>query len=273
MNNLVVRLITGGIFVSLILSSIFIDVNFVFGVFSLFAVLGIIEFYKLFQPNEFIEINWRTSSFFAVFIFGLISCSLMGYLNLIGVLISIPAIFGFILSELWRKKKHPILNTAVNILGLVYVVLPFLIIVFIGTSKNADFPLLAGMFILIWVNDSFAYVVGRILGKHKLIERISPNKTWEGTIGGIAFTILAGVLISYFNPNESILFWVGSAVLLAPSAILGDLVESMFKRNLNIKDSGTILPGHGGILDRFDATIFGAPIFLFWIYFYTWFLS
>ena len=115
------------------------------------------------------------------------------------------------------------------------------------------------MFLLIWTNDTFAYLSGRVFGKTKLIERISPNKTWEGTIGGIIFTLIVGFCLGLQNGGLNMDFWFISAIIIAPSAIVGDLIESLFKRNLNIKDSGTILPGHGGILDRLDSIIFVIP--------------
>jgi phosphatidate cytidylyltransferase len=126
------------------------------------------------------------------------------------------------------------------------------------------------MFLLIWTNDTFAYFSGRAFGKRKLFERISPKKTWEGTIGGILFTLLLGFIIgAYINKGE-VLFWMVSALIIAPGAIFGDLLESLFKRSLNIKDSGKILPGHGGVLDRFDAALFTIPFFYCWsiIYLY-----
>ncbi len=126
-------------------------------------------------------------------------------------------------------------------------------------------PKVGAMFLLIWSNDTFAYLIGRMIGKTKLFERISPKKTWEGTLGGIFMTVLVGFLIGEFLPtNEPLWFWLGAAIIIAPCAILGDLYESMFKRSLKIKDSGSILPGHGGILDRFDAVFFSVPFFMAW---------
>jgi phosphatidate cytidylyltransferase len=123
--------------------------------------------------------------------------------------------------------------------------------------------------LLIVCNDIFAYLVGYFFGSHQLIA-LSPKKTWEGTIGGLFFTVLLGFIIgAYINQGE-ILFWVISAIIIAPCAIFGDLLESLFKRSLGIKDSGTILPGHGGVLDRFDAALFAIPFFYCWsiIYLY-----
>jgi len=269
MSNLVVRLITGSLFVALITASLFDDTA-TYAVFSGFLVLGVIEFFQLFRENELININWKLSSFFLSLIYGLLSAVIMGFIDGDTLVFCIPIIIGFLLIELWRKKKQPLFNTAINAFGLIYLLIPFLVILIITRKDTNEFPLLLGMFILIWMNDSFAYATGRLLGKRKLIERISPNKTWEGTIGGILFSLLAGFIIGqYLDSYHGIVFWMGAAAIISPSCVVGDLLESLIKRNLNIKDSGTILPGHGGILDRFDATLVSAPMFLAWIIIFT----
>ena len=118
------------------------------------------------------------------------------------------------------------------------------------------------IFILIWCNDTFAYLTGRLLGKHKLFERISPKKTWEGFIGGLLFAVLAGVLLAYFL-EWSYIKMITYGIVVGAIGTAGDLVESMLKRNVGVKDSGNILPGHGGILDRFDAVLFVVPVVFF----------
>src|SRR5690606_21284815 len=122
--------------------------------------------------------------------------------------------------------------------------------------------LVLGFFILIWCNDTFAYICGKLLGKHKLFPSISPKKTIEGFVGGVLFAIIAGVLINSYFIEVSYLFWVLVAILVASFGTVGDLVESKFKRQAEIKDSGKIIPGHGGILDRLDSFIFVAPFLL-----------
>ena len=116
------------------------------------------------------------------------------------------------------------------------------------------------VFILIWANDSFAYLVGRKFGKTKLFERISPKKTWEGSIGGVFFGLLLGYLNSQIFDGLDTPTWMAIAVIVVIFGSLGDLVESLFKRSLGIKDSGKILPGHGGVLDRFDGIFISAPM-------------
>lgn len=277
MSNIIVRTLTGAVFISLVLFPLFWMTEVAAGVFSLFMILGIIEFYKLFNNSESIEVSWKLGLVGALLLFGISVSIIFGALPWLFAILIIPIMFGIILLELWRKKKNPLLNSAVMVFGWIYVVLPFFLMVQLNNHDNyvryftgEVFPVLAGMFILIWMNDTFAYLSGRFFGKTKLIERISPNKTWEGTIGGILFTIAAGVAIGFLFAPDHKLFWIVSAIIIAPCAALGDLLESLFKRNMGVKDSGNILPGHGGILDRFDATLFTVPFFMTWTYFYTY---
>jgi phosphatidate cytidylyltransferase len=185
----------------------------------------------------------------------------------------LPLFFIFLVSELWRNKPEPIYNISAGLLGLAYILVPFILILFLVTISTRSNLLLIGMFLLIWTNDTFAYLSGRLLGRTKLFERISPKKTWEGTFGGIVFTFLTAFLLGWRNDQQDMLFWIVSACLIVPAAITGDLLESLFKRNLAIKDSGSILPGHGGMLDRFDATLFALPFFFCWVAVYPFFFK
>jgi phosphatidate cytidylyltransferase len=154
-----------------------------------------------------------------------------------------------------------------------YIILPFIFITKISFGVVDYNPkIIIGLFILIWTNDTFAYIVGKTIGKHKLFERISPKKTIEGFIGGIIFAVFAGYLISKYYirattqfSDKSILIWTIIAVIVGVIGTIGDLIESKFKRIAGVKDSGKIMPGHGGILDRLDSVIFVAPfVFLFY---------
>ncbi|MCR9173680.1 MAG: phosphatidate cytidylyltransferase [bacterium] len=275
MNNLVVRSITGALFVAVILGSILLDDLYATVVFGAFMVLGLVEFNKLFSSHRTIEINWQLGASVGLIIYVIAVLSLYRRVPVAAFTLIVPVILIMMLTELWRGKKNPILNSTIQIAGIFYIVLPFFLI----TEMNFDdhnfndvrptdgffMPKVGGMFMLIWSNDTFAYLTGRLIGRTKLFERISPKKTWEGTLGGVVMTILVGFLIgTYFDTNESLGFWIGAALIIAPCAILGDLYESMFKRSLKIKDSGSILPGHGGILDRFDAVFFSVPFFMAW---------
>ena len=160
-------------------------------------------------------------------------------------------------------------NIAITFLGIIYVSVPFSLMNFIVFQDvnvyNPD--LFLSLFIFIWVNDSGAYIAGTAFGKHRLFERISPKKSWEGFIGGLLSTVLAAYILSVtFVSEYSFAFMTIIAVIIVVTGTLGDLVESLFKRNLGVKDSGKVIPGHGGLLDRFDSIILAAPIVFFVFY-------
>jgi phosphatidate cytidylyltransferase len=233
-------------------------------------VVGLIEFYRLFKNHEIANVSTEIGIFIGLFIFTLLVGVSMKLLPIISITFIFPLFFTLILNELWKKHTHPIVNISILFFGIVYLVIPFYLTIDLNL-RNTDFmPPVVGMFILIWTNDSFAYLSGRAFGRNKLFPRISPGKTWEGTIGGVLVTLLAGFIIGSFVNKGQELFWIISAAIIAPCAIYGDLLESLFKRSLNIKDSGALLPGHGGVLDRFDAALFAIPFFYCWSMIYNY---
>jgi len=262
MNKILLRSLTGAVFISIILIPIFFSDRFLAVVLGFFMVIGLIEFYKLFKRGNSANVSWETSLYYGVFTYGVSSLVLFDVLPNEALVILIPMLFSLFLIELWREKKNPLINLSVFVFGIIYVTVPFILMVHITVMDNNTFPLLAGMFILTWVNDTFAYLSGLIAGKTKLFERISPKKTSEGTIGGAVFTIIAAIIIGYVFDNDHLIFWILASLIIIPCAILGDLMESLFKRSMNVKDTGNIMPGHGGILDRFDGTFFVVPFFL-----------
>ena len=133
-------------------------------------------------------------------------------------------------------------------------------------KPESSYELLLGYFIILWIYDSAAYLLGSRFGKHKLVSGISPNKSWEGLLGGFIFGLAASIGVSYFFNIYSLKDWFIIALILIITGTLGDLFESVIKRNLGVKDTGNILPGHGGILDRFDAVLFSAPFVYFYVY-------
>lgn len=227
----------------------------------------------------FSESKYDPDSFF-IPVFGLILYmasipafeALKHTLNFNDIVILMAIIAGsFILisiNELRRKSSQPILNIAVGIAGLAYIV-PAMILINgfqVLTHDHQIYPLL-GIFIMIWCADTFAYLVGRKFGKTKMVEKISPNKSWEGFVAGVIFSVAAGIIIAYFVEDQPYLAYGALGLVVAIFGTLGDLVESMIKRSLGLKDSGTILPGHGGLLDRFDSILFAIPAgFFFWIF-------
>ena len=270
MSNLVVRALTGAVFVFVVIGSLYWGEYTTLGMIAVFMTLGLWEFYNLFK-NSSTPPQRELGMFVGLSIFTILSLYAFKVQIAAPLLLLIfPLVFLSFLPELSRKKELPIPNIAITVFGWIYVVLPFFLILVMRMDLNlnwAPWLTVVGMFILIWSNDTFAYLTGRFIGKTKMFERISPKKTWEGTIGGVVFSVLSGGLIAYFS-DSSYLFWMVGAAIVAPASTLGDLVESMMKRSLGIKDSGNILPGHGGILDRFDATLFAAPLFFAWNYFY-----
>lgn len=270
MSNLALRIITGSILGILILGSVLAGPWIQGIVFSAFMIVGLLEFYRMCDRLSFIHVSKEMGVFIGIFIYVLLLGMSIELLPIISITVVFPLFFSLILVELWKKHPQPLLNIAVLVLGIIYVVIPFYLSIDLNLRNNQYLPNVAGMLLLIWTNDTMAYFVGKKWGKHKLFERISPKKTWEGTLGGIVFTLLFGVIIGTYINQGLTLFWVVSAVIIGPCAIFGDLLESLFKRSLEIKDSGSILPGHGGVLDRFDAALFSIPFFYCWymLYFY-----
>lgn len=176
-------------------------------------------------------------------------------------------IVAFVFQLLASKSKTAITDISVTIAGALYLAVPFIALLILGiipsfhpVGFNWLIPL--SIFILTWANDTGAYLSGRTFGKHKLFERISPNKTWEGSIGGGVITLVISLVLHRYFGNFSAPVWMGIALLVSLFANVGDLMESAFKRNAKVKDSGKIMPGHGGILDRFDAILMTAPVVL-----------
>lgn len=150
------------------------------------------------------------------------------------------------------------------LLGVAWIFGGFLFLAILYPAENAVI-FLTSFFGLIWVNDILAFVCGKLMGKHKIAPQVSPGKTWEGTLGGMTFTMIFALLIPYWNDALTWMEWMGAAGLISLSSLAGDLFESKVKRNYGVKDSGKLIPGHGGILDRFDSAIFAAPVFLFYL--------
>lgn len=170
--------------------------------------------------------------------------------------------------ELYRRGENPAANVGVTLLGICYVALPLTLmayIPFVGRYAWNPWTMLFFVFI-IWANDVFAYLVGMAFGRHRLFERLSPKKSWEGFFGGVAGALVMGYVASRCM-GEAWWVWIGLALVTAVTGVLGDLVESMFKRAAGVKDSGTIIPGHGGILDRFDAMLLAAPFVVVYLWF------
>ena len=275
MNNFMMRTITGLAMVFILLFSLSYTYWLFAGIFLAVVILGLWEFYTIFS-SEYANPQK---------IYGILAGSLL-YLALVSSnrIEIIPAFRGyglpsalslviFFLSfiiEIYRKQRYPLINVATTMAGIFYIALPLGLMNALNSPSSVHFhgfpALLLGYFILTWFYDTGAYLYGRPFGKHSFFERISPKKTWEGTIAGCFVAVLTAIGFGFLVPEILIADWLSLAVLIIIFGNFGDLAESLFKRSLNIKDSGNILPGHGGILDRFDTIFMSAPfVFLYCI--------
>lgn len=182
------------------------------------------------------------------------------------VMLLVPLMF---ICELYRKSPTPIANIGSTLTGVIYVALPMSLLLFIplmlSRGEWQPWSIIFYIFI-IWANDVCAYLFGITMGKHRLFERISPKKSWEGFIGGLLGAMAMGYVAATFLDGDFVV-WIGMALIAAVTGVFGDLVESLFKRSVDMKDSGNIIPGHGGWLDRFDALILSAPFVFIYLMF------
>lgn len=262
MSNLATRTLTGVVFAFLIVAVIVLDRQLFALLFLLVTMAGLWEFYSLversgIQPNKYAGL--LAGSFLYVSN-ALTAMQVSGQALLMG---NLAVVFLIILLELYRKKPHPFTNIAFTFFGIVYVALPFALLLYF--PNPAFLPgvyhhqVLLGYFFLVWVNETGAYLVGSTMGRHGLFPRISPKKSWEGAVGGAILTLLCGYVISLYFTQLAFADWLAIALIVVVFGSYGDLFESMFKRSVQAKDSGTLLPGHGGVLDRFDGVIMSAP--------------
>ena len=277
MNNFIVRTITGVIFVAAIVAS-FLRPETMVLLFSIVTGLTVWEFTGLVNERENVTVNRFICTVAGVYFFFAMTyfCSDL-YGGAAKSVVFIPylvTIIYLMIAELYLKQADPIQDWAYTMLSQMYIALPFSllnVLAFTATTNgvvtfNTLLPL--SIFIFLWMNDSGAYCVGSLLGRHKLFPRISPGKSWEGSIGGAVFVLLAAYAISYFLDGRMLnsLEWLGLGLVVVIFGTWGDLVESLFKRTLGIKDSGNILPGHGGMLDRFDSSLMAIPAAVVYLY-------
>jgi len=260
-NNFFQRLITGVLYVAITVAAIILHPATAAVLFAIGAFLSQREFLQTFIGKSKPHIALSLLS--GLFIYVMISLHALSWISSqwLGFLF-LPIIIIF-LAELYRNQESPFQNIGTTLLSFVYVVAPFALLNYIyhygeDLSQNTYQYLLA-FFILVWVNDTLAYITGLLLGRNKLFPRISPKKTWEGFLGGFLFSLAAGYGLFAVFKSSSVDTWLGYAAIVAIFATFGDLVESMLKRDFEVKDSGNMLPGHGGMLDRFDGVLLASP--------------
>lgn len=276
MSNFWQRTLTGIVFVFAVIGSLLFDDIVFAGVFAVFTVVGMWEFYAMSARKNI----------FALAVPGIMAGILIFFITLIHNAHLIAGfdpwkyyafvflcILIFFITELFRKSEKLVENISVCITGILYVAVPFSILIslpvlFKDEKNSSGQIILIAFFLLMWMYDIFAYLIGMWLGKHKLFERISPKKSWEGFAGGVIFCILSSVALSYYFNVLTMIQWIIMAILIVVFGTFGDLVESMFKRWAGVKDSGKIFPGHGGVLDRFDAVLLAIPFVYFYLKFF-----
>ena len=270
MKNLRVRTLSGAVLAAVVLGAV-IWSQWSFGLLLMaLLVVGMSEFYTLAEkqgshPQRIVGLVAGAVLFALNFAFVSDDIEILGSARqafacgLAFLLLSLPAMF---ICELYRRQGNPAADIGTTLMGVVYVALPFSVMCYIpmiGSDVWNPWVMLFYIFI-IWCNDVFAYLVGMSVGRHRLFERLSPKKSWEGFFGGVAGAVVMGLDGGYVA-------WAGLALVAAVSGVLGDLVESMFKRAADVKDSGALIPGHGGVLDRFDAMLLSAPfVFVYMLF-------
>jgi phosphatidate cytidylyltransferase len=275
-SNLLQRTITGVLFVIVLVGCILYS-PLSFGIlFTLITGLSVYEFAHLVNRSGRVTINPLTAALSGAYLFvAMMMMQADGGYNFKLLIPYLAVVLYLIIAELYLKRENPIGNWACTLLSQLYVALPFALlttvvyhcpadtlpfkIVYLESSYIYRPAIPLSIFVFIWLNDTGAYCVGSLLGKHRLFERISPKKSWEGSIGGGVVAILSSLIFARFEPFMSTWQWAGLALVVVVFGTWGDLVESLFKRQLGIKDSGHILPGHGGMLDRFDSALLAIP--------------
>ena len=278
LTNMIVRAFTGVLFVTIMVTCFFHPIAMVF-LFALITCLSLWEYSGLVNNIEDVTINRFISTVAGVYLFLAISAVNSGFVQTNAVFMPyLLTIIYLFVSELYTKNKNAVHDLSYTMLGQMYVALPLSMINVLAfrtaTDGNIHFYYLLplSVFIFLWTSDTGAYCVGSLFGKHKLFPRISPAKSWEGSIGGGVLVLVAAFLVSLLDQNHgnlsglNTLQWLGLGLVVTVFGTWGDLVESLIKRTLGIKDSGTILPGHGGMLDRFDSSLLAIPASAVYIY-------
>ena len=277
MKNFIVRTITAVFFVAAIVTS-FLNPRAMVLLFSIVTGMTIWEFAGLVNDRPFISINRFISTVSGVYLF----LAMAGYNSgLTPATVFIPYLVSIIylmVAELYLKAKDPVNNWAYTMMSQLYIALPLSLLNVLAFRSNGydiqyTYLMPLSVFVFLWINDAGAYICGSLLGRHKLFPRISPGKSWEGSIGGGLLVVVAAVLVWYFTDQYDVndlgmtaCEWAGLGIVVVLFGTWGDLIESLFKRTLGIKDSGNVLPGHGGMLDRFDSSLLAIPAAVVYLY-------
>lgn len=283
LKNFIVRTLSGAVMLAVVLGAILASEWSFIALMAVITLGGIWEFYNFaqkagYQPMKLLGLFGGMMIFaIAISLFVLFATkdstkdslfAIIFGMAIITLLLLVPLMF---ICELYRKSPTPIANIGSTLMGMLYVAFPLSLLILIPAllGNGVWNPWIVIFYIfIIWANDVFAYLFGITLGRHRLFERISPKKSWEGFFGGLLGAMAMGYVASLVLEANA-MTWIGLALVAAIAGVFGDLVESLFKRSVNLKDSGNFIPGHGGWLDRFDALIFSAPFAFVYVIFIT----
>lgn len=278
--NLIVRSITGILFVAIMVAG-FLNPRAMVLLFAIITALTLWEYTGLVNDRVAdVSVNRFISTVGGVYLFIAVAAWRVGYVS--NFVIMVPYVLTIVylfISELYAKSRNALQDWAYTMLGQMYIAMPLSLINIVAFERSADGSFMTydmfrplALFILLWANDVGAYCFGSLLGKHKLFPRISPGKTWEGSIGGGIFAVVVAGIIGWLansgaTPHTlNIYQWQGLGAVVVVFGTWGDLVESLFKRTIGVKDSGNILPGHGGMMDRFDSSLMAIPAAVIYLY-------
>ncbi len=262
MRELFVRSLSGLVYISIVIFSMFTSREWFIGLFFLLAVVTLSEFLKLIHLTSYLAYG-LLAGFFYFFSFEIFDLNAVYLLLILCCFVNL-----FLLKDVLWVSKIPMFEKKKYVAVILYAISGFVFLTLIPQRGARFIPeIVGGAFLLIWCNDSFAYLIGKNFGKRKLLERISPKKTVEGFLGGLAGAILASFIIfkclEYFRPDLALEFplaiWIGMALFASFFGTVGDLIQSKFKRQAGVKDSGVLMPGHGGIYDRLDSIMYASP--------------
>lgn len=275
MKNFLIRTVTALVFVAVLVGCIVYSAQSMAVLFAIITGLSVREFCHIVNEQEGVHVNTFITSLAGVLLFGAFYQYCQGKCDAAIFLPFLGSIIYLLVAELYLQRPNPIHNWAYTMLAQLYVALPFSLINILGFTADAAHPTMVNyqwilplsIFFFLWANDTGAYLTGWGLSRfipYKLFPRISPKKSWVGSIGGGLLTMGVAALVYYWEASHGettlgLLQWMGMGLTVVVFGTLGDLVESLLKRTLNIKDSGNILPGHGGMLDRFDSSLLAIP--------------
>lgn len=270
MSNFTKRIIFGFLYLVLVVLSTLLGPIYFYSLFFIFLILSLYEFIKIIELKSVYPYILAVTSFLLAIISNnnliLIEDEMS---KKITISLFIVILYFTLITALISSRKIAIQYLGRIFLSLIYIIIPFSLLIkipYLNHDHTFNTSIILGIFILIWSNDVFAFLIGKNFGKHKLIERVSPNKTIEGFLGGFLFTFIAGFIVSKFYLSIQPVQWFTIAILVSVFGVLGDLIESMFKRQAQLKDSSNFIPGHGGFLDRLDSIIFAVPFIYIYLF-------